>query len=211
MWLGGAPWQVDVRRVLEQQLASMFGNCPSALAERAVMARALGLRVDMVEWAADHSVDADWVLGHLGGAMDADQLSAVRAPLEEAFGAYSDIVEHVTTTALFGAKSLTDNRGRTGHRPGRCSTSRTLTRRGRTSDAVRPGAGQIVCSRSASASPQQSVAGHDHAMTWPAENSALRRSPRLGATYIAVCVAGIVLLVIGAVTDVRWVLTAGDC
>ena len=103
MWLGGAPWQVDVRRVLEQQLGSTFGNCrtdPAALAERAVMARALGLRVDIVEWAADYSVDADWVLGHLGSAMDADQLSAVRAPLEEALGAYSDMVEHVTTTAL---------------------------------------------------------------------------------------------------------------
>lgn len=46
-------------------------------------------------------------------------------------------------------------------------------------------------------------------MMWPAESSALRRSPRLGAAYITICIFGIVFLVIGAATNLRWSMTAG--
>jgi hypothetical protein len=73
----------------------------AALEERADIARALGLGVAVVEWTADYSVDADWVTGHLGSAMDADQLALVRATLKDALAAHGNrMVEHVTTTTL---------------------------------------------------------------------------------------------------------------
>ena len=104
MWLGHAPWQIAIRRVLEHQLGSVSDNCRTdsdALAERVDLARSLGLTVDVGTWAADHPVDTDWVLGHLGSAMDSGQLNSVRAQLAPALTATGNsMVEQVTTTAI---------------------------------------------------------------------------------------------------------------
>ena len=50
---------------------------------------------------------------------------------------------------------------------------------------------------------------HDHAMTWPAENSALKRSPRLRRDLPCDLRCPRRLRVLGAVTDIRWVLISG--
>ena len=104
MWLGHAPWQMTIRRVLEQQRGSVSDNCRTdsdALAERVDLARSLGLTVEVGTWTADHPVDRDWVLGHLGSAMDFGQLNAVRAQLAAALAADDTAkVEQVTTTAV---------------------------------------------------------------------------------------------------------------
>ncbi len=104
MWLGAAPWQLATRQVLERRFGPPTGTCrtdPAALAERADIARGLGLAVQVATLTADHSVDTDWVLGHLGSAMDPEQLTAARDDLAAALTATGvGMVEHVVTTAL---------------------------------------------------------------------------------------------------------------
>ena len=71
MWLGTVPSQVRVRQILQRSLGSVTGNCrtdQSAVDERLATARALNLDAHIMSWHADHVVDVDWVLGHLGSA-----------------------------------------------------------------------------------------------------------------------------------------------
>ena len=105
MWLGTAPWQVAVRQTLETPAGPFSGNCrtdQSALEERFDIARGLDLDVQVVSWRAEHLVDIDWVIGHLGSAMNTDRWSAVRADLTRALQALDGkpMVEQVTTSAL---------------------------------------------------------------------------------------------------------------
>jgi len=104
MWLGAAPWQLVIPRVLERRVGPVSGTCrtdPGALAERVDIARRLGLTVQVATWTADHPVDSDWVLGHLGSAMDPGQLTAIRADLAAELNVTGvGMVEHVVTTAL---------------------------------------------------------------------------------------------------------------
>ena len=104
MWLGHAPWQIEIRQVLEHQLGSVSGNCctdADPLAECVNLARSLGLTVDVGTWTTDHPVDLEWVLGHLRSAMDSGQLNSVRAQLAAVLAATgTGMVEQVTTTAI---------------------------------------------------------------------------------------------------------------
>lgn len=105
MWLGTAPWQFAVRRTLEGTSGPFSGNCRtdhSALDERAGVARELGLDVQVVSWQAEHVVDVDWVVGHLGSAMNADRWSAAAADVTRVLLSFGGqpMVERVSTTAL---------------------------------------------------------------------------------------------------------------
>ena len=105
MWLGTAPWQVAVRQTLEMTSGPVSGNCrsdQSALDERLAIARALDLDVQIASWRAEHVVDVDWVVGHLGSAMGADRWSAAVADLTGALQAFNGqpMVEQISTTAL---------------------------------------------------------------------------------------------------------------
>lgn len=105
MWLGAAPWQVAVRKSLEASSGPVVGNCctdESALDERLAIARRLDLEVQMLSWQADHVVDIDWVIGHLGSAMNTDRWTAVKADLTRTLQAFDGqpMIEQVSTTAL---------------------------------------------------------------------------------------------------------------
>lgn len=105
MWLGTAPWQVRIRQILQRSLGPVTGNCrtdQSAVDERLATARTLHLDAHILSWHADHVVDADWVLGHLGSAMSDEQLSPARAALADALQDFHGhpMVERITTTAL---------------------------------------------------------------------------------------------------------------
>lgn len=105
LWLGTAPWQVRVRQILQRSLGSVTGNCrtdQSAIDERLATVRALDLEAHVLSWHAEHVVDIDWVLGHLGSAMSADQLLPARAALTDALQNFHEhpLVERITTTAL---------------------------------------------------------------------------------------------------------------
>ena len=115
MWLGESPWQQVVREVLEDGRGSSTQTCGSdeaALDARAQVMTDLGLDVTVERWQADHAVDVEWVLGHLGSAMSAGALSGdedpdglgsrLRAALADVDPA--TMVEHVTTTALLGRR-----------------------------------------------------------------------------------------------------------
>lgn len=62
----------------------------------------LDLDVHIESWHAEHVVDIDWVLRHLGSAMSAEQLSPAKAALTDALQDLRDnrMVERVATTAL---------------------------------------------------------------------------------------------------------------
>lgn len=104
LWLGPAPWQMKVRKVLEQLFGPVSGNCrtdQSALDERLAMAATLGLATQVLSWQAEYRVHLDWVLGHLGSALGSDQLkkSEMLTTLLQPLDA-DEMVERVTTTAL---------------------------------------------------------------------------------------------------------------
>jgi SAM-dependent methyltransferase len=112
LWLGPAPWQDDVRAVLEQFFGPATDACGSdtaAVEARAGVLEFLGLAVHVETWSAAHEVDADWVLGHLGSTVPAGALregepggpaEALRATLAQ----HSDLVEAVTTTAVIARR-----------------------------------------------------------------------------------------------------------
>jgi len=105
MWLGTAPWQVAVRQRLEASSGPVSGNCrtdESALDERLGIARGLDLEVEVMSWQAEHAVDVDWVVGHIGSAMNADHWAAAADDLTGALQAFNGqpMVEQVSTTAL---------------------------------------------------------------------------------------------------------------
>ena len=114
LWLGSSPWQQAVREVLERGRGRSRQTCGSddaALDARAQVMADLGLEVTVDRWQADHAVDVEWVLGHLGSAMSAGALSGeapdglgrrLRAALADVDPAA--MVEHVTTTALIGRR-----------------------------------------------------------------------------------------------------------
>ena len=115
MWLGQASWQQAVREVLEHGRGPATENCGSdeaALDARAEVMADLGLEVSVERWRAEHAVDVEWVLGHLGSALSAGALggdepdglgSRLRAALADVDPAA--MVEHVTTTALVGRRA----------------------------------------------------------------------------------------------------------
>ena len=114
LWLGKSPWQQAVREVLEDGRGPSTQTCGSdqaALDARAQVMTDLGLEVAVQRWQAEHSVDVEWVLGHLGSAMSAGALSSdgphglgsrLRAALADVGPAA--MVEHVTTTAVLGRR-----------------------------------------------------------------------------------------------------------
>ena len=109
IWLGTALWQVRLREALQRALGPITGNCrtdQSAIDERLAIARTLGLDAHIISWQADHLVDVDWVLGHLGSAMSADQLSPARAALIEDLPRDDEepMIERITTTALIARR-----------------------------------------------------------------------------------------------------------
>ena len=110
MWLGPAPWQRGVRRVLEERLGPVSSTCgtdAAALESRVRALEDLGLDVEVMTWSAGYEVDADWIIGHLGSALPGDALqpgvlgglaSALQADLDRRHG--DVLVEEVRTTAV---------------------------------------------------------------------------------------------------------------
>lgn len=110
MWLGTAPWQLAVRQTLEASSGPVSGNCrtdESALDERLGIGRGLGLDVQVVSWQAEYVVDVDWVVGHLGSAMNADRWVAAVDDLTGALQAFDGhpMVERVSTTVLIAHRT----------------------------------------------------------------------------------------------------------
>ncbi|SDY33114.1 Methyltransferase domain-containing protein [Modestobacter sp. DSM 44400] len=113
MWLGPAAWQQSVRQVLERFFGPVSATCGSdsaALQLRVGTLEELGLDVQVATWRAEHDVDADWVIGHLGSALPAGALQ-VRTPggPADAVGTALDqhagpLVEAVTTTAVIARR-----------------------------------------------------------------------------------------------------------
>jgi SAM-dependent methyltransferase len=114
LWLGPAPWQQQVRRVLERHFGPATDPCgsdPAAVERRAGVLAGLGLEVRVATWHADHDVDADWVLGHLGSALPAGALqpgtpAGPAEALQDLLGrrAGQRRVEAVTTTAVIARR-----------------------------------------------------------------------------------------------------------
>lgn len=110
LWLGSAPWQQRVRRVLEQILGPVTGTCGSdaaSVAARAGLLTGLNLNVQVATWAASHEVNVDWVVGHLGSALPAGALQdtapgSLAAAVRAALVKHGDqvLVERVTTTVV---------------------------------------------------------------------------------------------------------------
>jgi SAM-dependent methyltransferase len=112
LWLGPAPWQADVRAVLEQFFGPATDPCGSdtaALDTRAGMLQSLRLTVRVEIRTSIHAVGADWVLGHLGSTVPAGALregdpggpaEALRATLAR----HGELMESVTTTALIARR-----------------------------------------------------------------------------------------------------------
>jgi SAM-dependent methyltransferase len=110
MWLGPAPWQQELRQVLEQffgPVASACGSDDAALEARVGVLEGLGLAAQVSTWRAGYEVDADWVIGHLGSTLPEGALragepggpdEAVRTLLDRRHG--RTLVEEVTTTAI---------------------------------------------------------------------------------------------------------------
>ena len=113
LWLGAAPWQQQVRQVLERFLGPVTGSCGSdeaALASRVAAMEELGLAVRVARWRATHVVDADWVVGHLGSALPPGALrdgepGGPADALRDVLGRHpAGLVEEVTTTAVVGRR-----------------------------------------------------------------------------------------------------------
>ena len=110
MWLGPAPWQHGVRRVLEERLGPVTSTCGTdagALQSRVRALEDLGLDVEVATWSTGYEVDAGWIIGHLGSALPGDALQpgvpgGLAAALEADLGRhYGDVlVEEVRTTAV---------------------------------------------------------------------------------------------------------------
>ncbi len=114
LWLGSAPWQQRVRRVLEGQVGPVTGRCGSDVATqqaRAAVLRDLGVAVQVITWRAEHPVDADWVVGHLGsalprGAVGEDDPDGLAAKVRSALTGSGGLVEEVTTTVVVGRRPV---------------------------------------------------------------------------------------------------------
>ena len=114
LWLGPAPWQQEVRQVLEQHFGPATDTCGSdaaAAERRAGLLAGLGLDVHVATWHADHDVDAGWVLGHLGsalpaGALQPDTPGGPADVLQDLLGRPPGrrLVELVTTTVVIGRR-----------------------------------------------------------------------------------------------------------
>lgn len=108
LWLGPAPWQRTVREALESLYGPVSGNCRtdrSTLEERRELADSLGLDTEVLTWEASYPVTLDWVLGHLGSALSADQLTRgdeLRELLRPLEG--EAMAEEVTTTVLLARR-----------------------------------------------------------------------------------------------------------
>lgn len=114
LWLGESSWQQVVREVLEHERGPVSQTCGSdqaALEARAEAMAGLGLEVTVARWHAEHGVDVEWVLGHLGSALSAGALQndasdgladRIRSALADV--APAAMVEQVTTTALIGRR-----------------------------------------------------------------------------------------------------------
>jgi hypothetical protein len=114
LWLGPAPWQQGLRRALEQFFGPTTDTCGSdaaALEARRGIVAGLGLEVDVASWRTEHTVDTDWVVGHLGSSLPADALrpgepggpaDALRQVLDDG----QILVEEATTTAVIGRLRL---------------------------------------------------------------------------------------------------------
>lgn len=114
LWRGPAPWQQQVRQVLERHFGPATDTCgsdPAAVERRAGLLAGLGLDVRVATWHADHDVDAEWVLGHLASALPAGALrpgtaGGPAAALAELLARYRGqrMVEATTTTAVLGRR-----------------------------------------------------------------------------------------------------------
>ncbi|MGY1844572.1 class I SAM-dependent methyltransferase [Modestobacter sp. SYSU DS0875] len=113
LWLGHTPWQTSVRAVLEEGRDPVRNTCGSdetALQSRADLLRDLELDVAVYRWSAEHHVDPDWVIGHLGsalphGALQLDQPDGLAARLRQTLASQPDpLVETVMTTALIAQR-----------------------------------------------------------------------------------------------------------
>ncbi len=98
-----------MRTTLEMFSGPVTGNCradQSALDERIAIAGRLDLDVQVVSRKAEHVLDVEWVVGHLGSAMRADHWSAAAADLTGALQAFAGqpMVERVSTTALIARR-----------------------------------------------------------------------------------------------------------
>ncbi|MFQ1003813.1 class I SAM-dependent methyltransferase [Modestobacter sp. SSW1-42] len=110
LWLGPAPWQQAVRGALETHLGPVtgtYGSDASALAGRVGLLVGQGLAVQVSSWRADHVVDTDWVVGHLGRALFGDALTdGLRTALARALaGQPGPLVEQVVTTAVVARRT----------------------------------------------------------------------------------------------------------
>ena len=77
LWLGDAPWQRAVRRLVEELLGPVSAACGSdenAVRSREVALLDAGYRVDVQRHETDYEIDSGWVLGHLLSAVSADQI-----------------------------------------------------------------------------------------------------------------------------------------
>jgi SAM-dependent methyltransferase len=113
LWLGAAPWQQEVRQVLEQFLGPVTGSCGSddaSLQRRVAAMEETGLAVRVAWWRAGHVVDADWVVGHLGsalppGALQDGESGGPADALRDVLSRHpEELVEEVTTTAVVGRR-----------------------------------------------------------------------------------------------------------
>ena len=104
LWLGSSRWQVAVKRAMEVERGPLTATCgtdDATLAGRAHILTGLGLVVAQRRWVAEHSVDAEWVVGHLRSATGGRAPSgATVAAIDDAVR--SGAVERVTTTVVSG-------------------------------------------------------------------------------------------------------------
>jgi SAM-dependent methyltransferase len=115
LWLGTAPWQRRIREVVEWRFGPATDPCGSdtaAVSSRVRLLEELGLSVRVATWRAGHEVDAEWVVGHLGGALPAGALEQGRPGgladlLHEALAVEPGpvFVEDVVTTAVIARRT----------------------------------------------------------------------------------------------------------
>jgi hypothetical protein len=113
--LGTAPWQRRIREVVEWRFGPATDPCGSdtaAVSSRVRLLEELGLSVRVATWRAGHEVDAEWVVGHLGGALPAGALEQGRPGgladlLHEALAVEPEpvFVEDVVTTAVIARRT----------------------------------------------------------------------------------------------------------
>ncbi len=88
LWFGSSRWQIAVKRAMEVERGPLTATCgtdDATLAGRAHILTGLGLIVAQRRWVAEHSVDAEWVVGHLRSATGGRSLSdATVAAIDDA-------------------------------------------------------------------------------------------------------------------------------